>query len=125
MKSSQRKDNMRPPDTTKSFVRRIWLAALIGFVAGVLGGAGYLLLGGDYFYNIPHWASIVFYPGFFAGFWTYDHLHVGVLVAQVIGVIAVGLAYALMAALARWIWLAVSRRRNKSVQNDDHNPSRI
>src|ERR1039458_778794 len=41
MKSSQRKVNMRPPDTTKSFVRKIWFAALIGFVAGVLGGTVY------------------------------------------------------------------------------------
>ena len=105
--------------------RKIRSVALIGFGAGGLGGAGFLLSGGNYFLNIPRWASIVFYPGFFAGFWAAEHLHVGVLVAQVIGVIAVGLAYALMAALACWIWLAVSRRRNKSVQNDDHNPSRI
>ena len=107
---------------TTSF-RKIRSAALLGLSSGVLGGAGYLLLGGEYVFNIPRWASIIFYPGFFAGIWALDHLHVGVLVAQVIGVTAVGLAYALMAVLARWIWLAVTRRRNKSVQNDDRHPS--
>ena len=118
-------NGMKPVVIKKSPAGKIVLAALIGFAVGILSGAGYLLLGGEYIFNIPRWASIVFYPGFFAGFWTYDHCHVSVLVAQVIGVIAVGLAYALMAALARWIWLAISQWRNKSVQNDDHNPSRI
>jgi hypothetical protein len=102
---------MKPDNQKNASVRKPRFAALIGFAIGVLGGAGYLLLGGDYFFNIPRWASIVFYPGFFAGFWTLDHLHVGVLVAQVIGVIAVGLVYALLAALARWVWNALWRRR--------------
>ena len=92
--------------------RKIRFAALIGFIAGVLGGAGYLLLGGEYVFNIPRWASIVFYPGFVAGLWVINHLRVGQFVALVIGVTAVGLAYALLAALACWIWITIWRRHN-------------
>ena len=103
--------------------RKIRSAALMGFAAGVVGGAGYLFLGGEYVFNVPRWASIVFYPGFFAGLLTINHWHVGQLVALVIGVLAVGLAYALLAALARGIWLAVGRRRNQPVQTHDHNSS--
>jgi hypothetical protein len=116
---------MKPGDNKKSFPGNVSFPALFGFAAGVIGSAAYLLLGGEYLWRVPLWATVVFYPGFVVGNWAYDHCHVSVLVAQVIGVLAVGLAYALMAALARWIWLAVSRRRNKSVQNDDHNSSQI
>jgi hypothetical protein len=105
--------------------RKVRFAALMGFGAGVLGGAGYLLLGGEYIFNIPRWASIAFYPGFLAGNQAYELLHLGMEACAIIGVLAVGLAYGLAVALARWIWLAVSRWRNKSVQNDDRHPSRI
>lgn len=105
---------MKPDKHKTASARKVRFAAFMGFGVGVLGGAGYLLLGGEYIFNIPRWASIAFYPGFFAGLWAINHLHVGVLMAQIIGVIAVGLTYALMAAIARWIWLAVSQRRNKT-----------
>ena len=104
---------MRPADTTKSFVRKTWFAALIGFVAGVLGGTVYLLLGGEYLFNIPLWSRVVFSPGFFAGERAYSSWHLRADASKIAGMLAVGLAYALIAALARWIWIAACRRRHK------------
>jgi hypothetical protein len=116
---------MKLADIKNSPAGKIALAALLAFGAGGLGGTAYLRLGGEYLINIPPWASIVFYPGFFAGFWAFDHWHVGVGFAQAIGVLAVGLAYALIAALARWIWITVKRWRNNQVHNDNPNPSQL
>jgi hypothetical protein len=50
---------MKPANTNKSSARKIWLAALLGFGAGVLGGAAYLLLDGEYLFNIPLWSRVV------------------------------------------------------------------
>jgi hypothetical protein len=106
------------PDTMKSSARKIRFAALMGFLVGVLGGAAYLLSGGICFFDVPLWSSIVFYPGFIAGYLAW---HLGEGVAKVIGVLVVGLVYALIAALARWIWITVKRRNH--FQNDSPNPS--
>jgi hypothetical protein len=38
--------------------------ALTGFGLGVVSAAVYLLLGGEYFWGIPRWVALVFYPGF-------------------------------------------------------------
>lgn len=83
-----------------------WLAAAIGAAVGSGGGWAYLLSGGSYL-NVPQWASIVFYPGFVAGNWAYAHWDVGVNTAINIGVVTVGLAYALIAMLANLAWQAV------------------
>ena len=83
--------------------RGILAAALIGFCVGVVSAAAYLLLGGEYFLSTPRWADIVFYPGFAAGFKAYD-LCRSEPVAKIVGVIAVGLAYGLLAGLGRLAW---------------------
>ena len=106
-------DPMKPSACKKSSARKIWLPALPGFVVGVLGGASYLLLGGEYLFNIPLWASIAFYPGFVVGNRAYAFLHLGVAACKVIGVLAVGLAYALTSMLAHCVWISVARRQNK------------
>jgi len=83
--------------------------ALTGFGLGVVSAATYLLLGGEYFFSIPRWAAVAFFPGFLAGFkvneWGLDKD-----ASKVVGVLAVGLAYAALAALARPAWSALKRR---------------
>jgi hypothetical protein len=111
---------MKSASTNKSSsAGKIWFASLLGFLVGVLGDTAYLLLGGIYFFNVPLWSSIVFYPGFITGYRAYDDWHLGEGAAKVIGVLVVGLAYALIAALARWIWITVRRRHNE-VHNNTH-----
>jgi hypothetical protein len=77
---------------------------------GLLAGSAYLLLGGDTWLQVPRWASRQFYTGFFAGNWTYYHWHISMEKATVVGVITVGLTYALIALLVRLAWLHVRRR---------------
>lgn len=112
---------MKPASTNKTSARKICFTTLIGFVAGVLGGAAYLLLAGEYLFNIPLWSRVVFYPGFFAGEQAYSSWHLRAEASKVVGVLAVGLAYALIAALSRWIWITVKRRRNNLVNNTSTN----
>lgn len=83
----------------KSSARIVGMAALGGFVIGVSGAAAYLFSGGEYLFNVPLWARVVFYPGFLAGYWAAENLHFGIDASKVIGIIAVGLAYAAIAAL--------------------------
>ena len=90
--------------------RGILPAALIGFGVGVVSAAAYLLLGGEYFVFIPRWAAIVFSPGFLVGFKVNDW-GLSREASKVVGVLAVGLAYAALAALARFGWLALKHRR--------------
>lgn len=91
----------------------MWFVALIGFAVGVLSGAAYLLLGGEYFFNISRWSRVVFYPGFLVGEHAYYHWHLGVQAAKSIGILAVALAYALMAVVFRSFWLAVKRKHHR------------
>jgi hypothetical protein len=42
---------MKRDNPKSAATRKPWFAALIGFAAGVLGGAGYLLWGGEYIFN--------------------------------------------------------------------------
>lgn len=90
--------------------RKLWLAAGIGMGVGVLGGSAYLLLGGPEFYVIaPRWAGVIFYTGFAVG----EKASVSGLsegAAKVVGVITVGLTYALIAVLARLAWRLVKRK---------------
>ena len=87
--------------------------ALIGFGIGVGSVTAYLFLGGEYLWDIPHWASVVFFPGFLVGFkvnaWGLDKD-----VSEGVGVLAVGLAYAALAILARFAWLALEHRRRSA-----------
>jgi hypothetical protein len=84
--------------------------ALAGFGVGVVSASAYLLLGGEYFLFIPRWAEIVFYPGFLAGNTAYKW-RLSQEACKVVGVLAVGLAYATLAALARFVWSAFKHRR--------------
>ena len=88
-----------------------WASA--GFGVGVLSGTAYLLLDGEYFWSIPRWAYIVFYPGFFVGNAAYKW-GLSQEASQVVGVLAVGLAYAGLAALTRLGWVALKHRRKSA-----------
>jgi hypothetical protein len=83
---------------------------LAGFGLGVIAASAYLLLDGEYLWNVPRWANVVFYPGFLAGFQAYQW-GVSVPASKVVGVLAVGLAYAVLTALARFAWFALKHRR--------------
>lgn len=85
---------------------KFWIAGAVGMGVGVLGGAAYLLFGGEYIVNIPYWAAIVFYTGFAAGNQAVN-LGVEVSAAKVLGVVTVGLTYALVAVLVCFVWLGI------------------
>jgi len=96
--------------TGGSPLRQILCWALAGFGVGVVSASAYLLLGGEYFLFIPRWAEVVFYPGFLAGTAAYD-LGLRQNAPKVVGVLAVGFAYAMLAALACFAWFAFKHRR--------------
>ncbi len=76
--------------------------------AGAFGSSAYLFLGGEYIFNIPRWASAIFFTGFAAGNRAVN-LGMGENGAKAVGVITVALTYALIAVLAYAIWLAMKR----------------
>jgi hypothetical protein len=91
---------------------------LAGFGAGVVSATAYLLLGGEYLWGIPRWAAFVFYPGFAAGVQANQWgLRVGP--SQVVGVLAVGLAYAALATLTRFLWFALKHCRQSAALRED------
>jgi|ERR1035437_4309707 hypothetical protein len=106
----------RVGETDGAIVRRprrgVLRWALAGFGLGVVAATAYLLLGGDYFLNVPRWADILFYPGFRAGFQVYQW-GLRVAASELVGVLAVGLAYAALAVMARAL-VARARTRHKS-----------
>jgi hypothetical protein len=87
--------------------------ALAGFGLGVVAASAYLLLGGEYFVFIPRWATIVFCPGFLVGF-KVNEWGLNEQSSKVVGVFAVGLAYAVMVVFVRLAWLAVKHRRQSA-----------
>ena len=90
-------------------LRQMLCWTLPGFALGVVSATAYLLLGGEYLLGIPRWAAFVFYPGFAAGVQAYEWgLRVGP--SQVVGVLAVGLAYATLGVLARCGWRVLKHR---------------
>ena len=91
---------------------------LAGFGVGVVSATAYLLLGGEYFLFIPRWAFIVFYPGFFVGDASYKW-GLGQEAAKVVGVLAVGLAYAALATLTRFLWFGLKHCRQSAAQRED------
>ena len=76
----------------------------------MLAGSAYLLLGGIIVFNIPRWAVIVFYTGFAAGQKSYDLGSRPDTTAMVVGVVTVGLTYAIIAVLVRLAWQIVKRK---------------
>jgi hypothetical protein len=93
--------------------RGVVSCALVGFGIGVGSATAYILMGGEYLLDIPRWASVVFFPGFLVGFkvnaWGLDKD-----VSRFVGVLAVGLAYAALAILARFPWIALKHRRRSA-----------
>ena len=87
--------------------------ALIGFGIDIGSATAYQLLGGEYLWDIPHWASVVFFPGFLVGFkvneWALDKD-----ASKVVGVLAVGLAHAALAISAWFAWFALQHRRRST-----------
>ena len=83
---------------------------MTGFGVGVISGTAYLLLDGEYFWSIPRSAYIAFYPGFLVGNAAYKW-GLSQEASKVVGVLAVGLAYAAVAALTRRVWFALKHRR--------------
>ena len=88
--------------------------ALAGFGLGVVAASAYLLLGGEYFVFIPRWAEIVFYPGFLVGF-KVNEWGLSEQSSKVVGVLALGVAYAAAVVFVRLAWLTVKHRRQSAV----------
>lgn len=80
-------------------------AGAVGFVLGAGCSGAYLALGGSYSWIIPLWARVAFFPGIAAGHAAYDR-GVDLETAKLVGVLAVGATYALVAvfleALSPW-----------------------
>jgi hypothetical protein len=70
------------------------MAGLYGFWPGAASSTAYLLLGGSDFWNVPIWAKIVFFPGFVGGYQCY-RWGLSENAARFVGVIIIGLSYAL------------------------------
>jgi hypothetical protein len=83
---------------------------LAGVTDGVAGASAYLLLGGEYLWDIPRWAMIVFLPGLLAGNAVYQW-GLSRVTSKVVGVPYPGLSYAALAGLARLGWCALHHRR--------------
>jgi hypothetical protein len=79
----------------------IWSWSLVGFGLGILSSGAYLLLGGDYFWSVPRYARLLFYPGFAAGYRAYEW-GLSESVSEVVGVLVVGIVYGLTAFLLAW-----------------------
>jgi hypothetical protein len=92
--------------------------ALAGFGLGVVSATAYLLLDGEYFMFIPRWAAIVFYPGFLVGNAAYKW-GLSQEASKVVGVLAVGLTYAVVAVLVRFAWLAFKHRCQSAAIRQD------
>lgn len=111
--NQKRGDDCSSCATASRRCRTVVRSALIGFGVGAVSGAAYLLFGGGYNFNIPLLARIVFYPGFVVGHklrWS----GWGLEASKIVGVIAVGLAYGLFAALVRALWLAIIRLQRRA-----------
>jgi hypothetical protein len=92
------------------------MAGLYGLCLGAASSTAYLLLGGSDFWNVPIWAKILFFPGFVGGYQCYQW-GLSENAARLVGVIIVGLSYALcLMALYRAV-LAIRSRRNRLRDN--------
>jgi hypothetical protein len=97
-------------------ISHIWPWSLVGFGLGILSSGAYLLLGGDYFWNIPRYARLLFYPGFAAGNRVYEW-GLGLSLSQVVGVLAVGVAYGLTALFLAFAWRVDAALREANHQD--------
>ena len=86
------------------------LAFCAGFIIGLIASWTYILADGDYWFSIPLWAEIVFYPGLLVGNYCYD-IFGNILLAQVIGTLAVGLFYGIVMVVMFSSWKTLSRRQ--------------
>lgn len=108
--NQQESSQIAKSDSSSRRPKQLWLAAFIGMDIGVLGGAAYLLYGGEVIWNIPSWAMIAFYPGLWVGSSVWDHWRVYEGTAAFIGLITVGLAYGVIAVLIRLAWNYAKRK---------------
>lgn len=93
-----------------------WILA--GFGLGSLGASAYLLLGGEYIFKITLWARLAFLPGFFAGYKLHD-VGLSITLSQVVGVLAVASAYAVLGGLAWIVWYALRKHRQTATPRED------
>jgi hypothetical protein len=92
-----------PASSTSASIR--W-TAYFAFLIGAFGASAYLLLDGPYLFSVPRWAHVVFFPGFVTGGIVHD-LGLPLEPAKLVGIAAVGLAYAGIAALAQNLWFVL------------------
>lgn len=99
--------------------RRNLYPAITGFLLGALASTLYLLAGGEEGYGfdaVPRWAFIVFFPGFLAGNAFYEYVTSDLTLAKVIGVIAVGISYAVFAVLITALCRFLLGRRRRGTE---------
>ena len=94
-----------------------WMLA--GFGLGGISASAYLFLGGEYFLGVPLWARTVFFPGFVAGYQAHEMGMTNTL-SEVVGVLAVALAYAALAASAWIVWHVLRGRRHTAAGAGRH-----
>jgi hypothetical protein len=114
LNANERLESMPGTVTNKNI--HIWGWSLAGFGLGVLSSSAYLLLGGNYISSIPRYADLLFYPGFAAGFRVYGW-GLRESMSKVVGVLAVGLAYRLVAFLLTFACKLDAALREKGAAN--------
>ena len=88
----------------------------LGFLVGVLAPSFYLLFGGSDFWNVPRWAVVLFYPGFWTGFYLHENIIHSRAAAHVVGCITVGICYGGIALIAARATRKLSRfQRNHAL----------
>jgi hypothetical protein len=92
------------------------MAGLYGLCLGAASSTAYLLLGGSDFWNVPIWAKILFFPGFVSGYQCY-RWGLSENGARLVGVIIVGLSYALCL-MALYGAVRAVRFRRKGAQDN-------
>ncbi len=85
-------------------------AFYVGVMIGLIASWLYLLTGGSTFLSVPKWAEIVFYPGFFAGFYFYNLFRAESL-AILFGSLTVGLFYGIVFVVILSLWKLFAHRK--------------
>ena len=98
-----------------------WRWFAVGFSVGVLAPTIYLLFGGSDFWDVPRWATVLFYPGFWTGYYVHENIVHSKEVARVAGCITVGVSYGGIALLSAWTTRKLSRfQRNQALGKEKH-----
>lgn len=86
-------------------------AAVVGFATGLVLSVGYIMSGGSSVWP-PRWASILFSPGFAAGFFVYNHVSDDNIIPATIGCLTVAITYAIIFGLLFAVFQRWSRRND-------------